>query len=109
MSSATQTQNNRRPRSMFGGLLILNVALLAVLAGVTFGPSADAQSRQAGEYLIVGGGLKGTNADAIYVVDTINEEVIAVRYDHTEKQLAGLGYRHLGRDAAELTQSGRHR
>jgi hypothetical protein len=51
---------------------------------------------------MVAGGIKGTDAGAVYIVDTTNQEMIVVGYDHNSKQLSGLGYRNLAADAAGM-------
>jgi hypothetical protein len=89
-----------RRRGDIRGLLALNAALLAVLAAVTFGSSADAQFRARGNYTMVAGNVKGSNTAAIFVVDTTNQELVAARYDRTNLQLVGVGYRNLAADAA---------
>lgn len=90
------------------GLIALNLALLAVLALVTFasGPvQAGAQARGRGEYTMVAGGAPGTDAAAVYIVDVANQELIAITYNQQTKQLDGIGYRNLAADAAALTRS----
>ena len=84
----------RSPR----GLLLLNGALLAVLAAVTFGAIAHAQFRVPGEYTMVGGSIIGWQAGVIYVRDVRNEELVAITYDHNTKKVEGVGYRNLAAD-----------
>lgn len=86
------------------GLLVLNGLLLALLSAVTFGSSAEAQNRIRGEYTMVGGGVNGSNSSAVHIVDVINQELMTVTFDSNVKQLLGIGYRHLGRDAALKTR-----
>lgn len=97
----TDSQDSGR-RASLRGLLLLNVLLLAVLGAVTFGPGAEAQLRLRGEYFMVAGNVKGTQGGVVYVVDGTNEELIAVTYDATAKDLAGLGYRSLAADAINV-------
>jgi hypothetical protein len=84
------------------GLLLLNAALLAILAAVTFGHAAGAQQggRVRGEYTMVTGGAEGTDAGIIYVADVQNQELIAMQYDGNTKTLVGVGYRNLAADAS---------
>ena len=89
----------RRQKSNLRGLLVLNVLLLALLSAVTFGPAADAQSRARGQYTMAAGGVKGANSSAVYIVDVINQELMAVSYNQNTKRLDGLGYRNLAYDA----------
>ena len=90
----------RAPR----GLVVLNLALLGVLGAVSFSPMADAQSansttRARGEYSIVGGATIGGVSSVIYVLDTINRELIALNWNDSTKSLEGVGYRDLSLDA----------
>lgn len=81
------------------GLLLLNAVLLLVLVAVTFSPGADAQAHLRGEYLMAAGNAKGANAGIVYIVDKVNQEMVAVTYDHNVRDLAGVGYRNLAADA----------
>jgi hypothetical protein len=81
-------------------LIGLNAALLLALLGVTLAPSADAQtaansSRARGEYTMVGGDVSGSTANAIYVVDAANREIITLLWDTSRRRLQGVGYRDL--------------
>ena len=91
------------------GVIALNAVLLVVLAAVTFGAQAGAQARARGDYLMVGGTVPGSDSAAVYILDQINQEMMAVNYNHNNKSLNGLGYRNLAADAANLTQNTRQR
>ena len=94
----------RSARSSLRGLIVLNVALLIVLAAVTFGASVHgAQNRGRGEYTMVAGGGSGTDASIIWIVDVSNQEMIAMMYNPNTKVLDGVGYRSLSADAASVT------
>ncbi len=88
-------RSNQRP------LIALNVALLVVLAVVALAPTVGAQIRRRGEYTMVPGGVNGLVPSAVYIVDSTNQELIAVNYDYNSKQLKGIGYRNLAADASE--------
>lgn len=90
--------NKRKP------LIILNVVLLIVVAGVFFAPRAVAQraGRARGDYTMVAGKIQGGNASAIYIIDTSNQEMIAMRWNETVKALEGIGYRDLQEDSASI-------
>jgi len=90
------------------GLLALNAALVALLAAVTFGPKVDGQARPRGEYTMVAGGVKGANSSAVFVVDTVNQEMMAITYNQEAKVLEGIAYRSLAEDVASV-QRGRTR
>jgi hypothetical protein len=91
-------------RAALRGLIALNATLLAVLGAVTFGPSATAQYRPHGDYTMVAGTAPGAQADVVYIIDTFNQEMIAVTFDPTTKLLDPVGYRNLARDAALAQQ-----
>lgn len=88
-------------------LIALNAALLAVLlALVVFSPSpADASDEQPvtvrprGEYTMVSGKTTLGNVNAVYIVDAVNQEIVALRWDPNKKSFSGVGYRNLDADA----------
>ena len=82
-------------------LVALNAALLILLGVVTFAPAVAAQQKARGEYAMVAGGVTGVTGSVVWIADTINQELIAVTYDHNTKQLDGLGYRNLATDSAD--------
>jgi len=88
------------PKSPVRRLIGLNAALLLALLGVTLAPSADAQtaansSRARGEYTMVGGDVSGSTANALYIVDAANREIITLLWDTSRRRLQGVGYRDL--------------
>jgi hypothetical protein len=91
------------------GLLALNAALLAVLGAVTFGPSAGAQARSRGDYTMAAGRSNGAQSGIVYIVDTVNQELIAITFDPNNKRVDGVGYRNLAADRATLTSGTRPR
>jgi hypothetical protein len=92
--------------SSLRGIIVLNMGLLILLAIVTFsGTSAKAQGRGRGDYAMVAGGAKGTDSSVVYIVDQANQEMIAVTYNQTNKQLDGLTYRNLANDARTMTRT----
>ncbi len=87
------------------GLIALNVVLLVLLAGVTLSSTgvvgqSQPAGRSRGDYTAVGGAIQGGNANAIYVLDAVNQELIALRWNESTKSLEGIDYRNLARDAA---------
>lgn len=90
-------------------LIALNLFLVGVLALVVVSPPLIAQGgagRARGQYTLVGGRIQGGNSNAIYIVDATNQEMIAVRWDESRKDIAAIGYRDLGLDA-KSTDPGR--
>ena len=104
---------NQTPQPRGGGqlraLVALNAVLLALLAVVTLAPSVDAQARARGSYTMVAGRAPGAEAAVVYIVDTINQELIAVNYNANTNQIDGVGYRSLAADAAEAFRGARSR
>lgn len=91
---------NRRTNSKIPALIALNAALLVVLGAVVLTPPASGQgaggsTRARGSYTMVGGRIIGTPEAAIYIVDGVNQELIAAKWDRTRKALKGLGYQSL--------------
>lgn len=85
------------------GLLVLNAALLLVMAAVTFAPAAGAQAGRArGEYLMVSGYINGSEPQLVYIVDATNQQMVAVRYRQDLRVLEGLSARNLRADSAEI-------
>ena len=85
------------------GLVVLNGALLAVLIGVTWGPQAIGQNaapaRARGDYTMVAGKTIAGGPSAVYVVDSANQELVALRWDPAKQEMVGMGYRNLQGDA----------
>jgi len=89
-------------------LVVVNGLLLAVLAGVVFGPRATAQERRRAEYAMTSGTIKGADASAIWIVDQTNLDLIAIIWDGNAGRIVGLGYRDLTNDAQILQRGGRN-
>ena len=96
-----------RQRSRRSGLVALNLFLLIALGAVTLAPQVGAQPmrgdvqspRVRGDYAIVGGATLGDNASTVYVLDSANRELVALRWNDSNKSLEGVGFRDLVRDA----------
>lgn len=102
-----ETPQTRRGRIGSGSLLTLNAALLVVLGIVSISiAQAQPGARARGNYAMVGGEyMGGGGANAVYILDAANQELIAVKWDESRKVLDGIGYRDLNRDAQQ--RSGR--
>lgn len=88
-------------------LVAVNLLLLAHLAGVLELPTAEAQNGRArGKYLAVSGGVAGSESDAVWIVDTVNREMVTLTWDPNRKEILGIGYRDLDADAAVRVQAG---
>lgn len=78
----------------YSRLIALNVGLVAVLGAVTLSQgSASAQpgDRPRGDYTMVSGQILGNVADAIYIVDSNNQEVMALSWDSSRKSMKFIG------------------
>lgn len=103
-SRAGESVRTRR-RPGVASLVIVNIMLVAGLAWVEFGPVAVAQdtarpfdSRPRGEYTLIGGEIQMGNSDAVYVIDSVNQEMVVLRWDDGRRVLDGIGYRDLDAD-----------
>ncbi len=83
-------------------LVALNALLLAILALVVFGPAALAQQRARATYTMAAGRVSGIDQSAVYVLDTVNQELIAITYNPNTKQIDGIGYRNVAADEATV-------
>jgi hypothetical protein len=98
-------QTSSAGRSSLRGLIAVNAVLLALLAAVTLSAHAGAQHRSRGAYTMAAGGVSNSISSAVYIVDVVNQELIAVTYDSTNRTLQGLAYRNLAADAADMTRT----
>lgn len=95
-----------RARGRLALLVALNAALLcATLVGLLT-PRAEAQpgggvSRPRGNYLMVSGRASGVSGNIVYIVDTVNQELLALRYQRAAGRLDPFGYRSLAADSAQ--------
>jgi len=90
------------------GLVLLNLALLAMLAVVTFGNPASAfafggQAR--GEYVAISGTIAGTKTPVIWIVNQATQEVVSFQFDSQRDVLVGYGYRNMNDDAIAIKRS----
>lgn len=96
-----ETPQTKRARSVAGPLIALNAGLLVVL-GIVSIAQAQPGARARGNYAMVGGEyLGGGGANAVYILDAANQELIAVKWDESRKVLDGIGYRDLNKDAQQ--------
>jgi hypothetical protein len=103
MDHRDATRSARRPSRRVLAL----VAIHAVAAGVLvmWPSSAPGQSglkptdlRARGDYTMVTGKTNSGGPSVVYLVDSANQELIALRWDQTKQAMAGIGYRNLGAD-----------
>lgn len=96
----------RSPRLSPRNLIWLNAGLLLTLLGATVASTALAQNaagaRARGDYTMASGRISVGGPHAIYVLDSANQEVVALRWDNSKQTLLPVGYRSLSRDAQQV-------
>jgi hypothetical protein len=86
-------------------LIAANAALLGVLAVLTIvGMNAPAgaqpgSQRGRGEYTMVSGRYQGGTASAVYLVDSANQEVLALTWNRTKNEFEPLALRSMLMDS----------
>lgn len=93
-----------------GGLIGLNALLVLCLVAVTFAPSVTAQqpvTRGPGDYTMVAGQMRGQNSDVVYIVDAMNQEMVAVMWNSSQRKMSAVGYRDLAADSQVTARPGR--
>lgn len=89
-------------KNRINGLIALNAVLLCGLAVITLAPDAEAQARRArahGQYAMVDAKFLGREEAAIIIIDSSNQEMLAIQWDRNRKMLTTIGQRDLGADA----------
>ncbi|MFG0292276.1 MAG: hypothetical protein ACIAQF_04150 [Phycisphaerales bacterium JB065] len=82
-------------RKSYKGLITLNVLLIVMLVLVSLGPSetnAQNANRARGQYTAIGMKVTGSDSDAIVLVDSNNQELVALRWDSSRRSLVGIDY-----------------
>ncbi len=92
-------------------LVAVNAALVVALAALLLiaprpghaQPADDragpAAARPRGQYTMLSGQYKGGTSSAVYILDTSNQELVALRWDRTNKRFEPIGYRNIADDA----------
>ena len=100
----TMTQNG--PETHGGGrkiltgvnLLLAGVALTMGVVGIAGAQPGGESRRASGQYTCVGGATVGGYTNTVYVLDSANRELVALKWNDGTKQFEGVGYRDLDRD-----------
>lgn len=87
------------------GLIALNVMLLVVFAAVSFVPESVAQTTPAGNYIAVPAKVNGVTSGVVYIMDTTQQELVAVTWDHNNNRIAPLGYRNIKTDTTSASRN----
>ncbi|HYC99917.1 MAG TPA: hypothetical protein VEB22_01715 [Phycisphaerales bacterium] len=98
----------RPRRGRLSALVAVNALLLAATLGALLTPRADAQvgsPRARGSYLMVSGRASGVSGNVVYIVDSVNQELVALRYQRAAGRLEPIDYRSIAADSAEGAKS----
>ena len=90
-------------------LILLNLALIAILAVVTFLPGSEANASSStdgrGKYIAVSGHIQGAKTPVIWIIDQSTQELVAVQFESQANQFKSLGYRNLMQDASTIRRT----
>ncbi|MBY0313471.1 MAG: hypothetical protein K2W85_15505 [Phycisphaerales bacterium] len=115
IASAPVSPPNPRRR-----LIVGNVVLLAILAGVTLlntrfagaqpervpsGGRDGGGARLRGEYTMVSGRTQGVTTSTIYVIDAVSQEIVAINWDRNTSKPEVIGLRSLAEDSRFLQRT----
>lgn len=112
VSAAAGAGSGGAKRRGVAALVVVNAVLLGLLAVVEFGPVATAQpgvqdpaaARPRGKYTLVGGAVQTGNANAVYIIDSSNQEMVVLQWEDGRNVLKGVGYRDLEADTQGRSQ-----
>lgn len=88
----------------FGGLIAINLALLTLLAIITWAPTSNADSEAfapSGDYIMVGGQVTGLTGSGVYVLDQRSGILLGLKYDLGSKKMKRMSIRNINHDAAK--------
>lgn len=91
-------------RSLVSILIVLNAALVLVLMVFTLSATATARQnglRPRGAYQMVAGKMSGSSTSPVYVVDSVNQELISLTWNRNINRFDLFAYRNVGADAQE--------
>jgi hypothetical protein len=99
------TDTKRHPRrGRLGALIAVNAVLAAAVLTGLLSPHAQAQpggARARGSYLMVSGRASGVSGNVVYLVDSVNQELVALRYQRAAGKLEPMGFRSLAADSSQ--------
>jgi hypothetical protein len=89
------------------GVVALNIFLVLILGAVVFVPTTNAQQPPVndGRYIAIPSTANGLTTGAVYILDTIKRELVAVAWNQNKNRIMSLGYRNLLRDAETVPQN----
>ena len=96
-------------KSPIACLVLLNLALVGLLAAVTFLPGKEAEAASTadgrGKYIAVSGHIQGAKTPVIWIVDQATQELVAIQFESQLNQFRSLGYRNLTQDAMTIRRA----
>lgn len=72
------------------------LATSAVAQGTS--PGGPAVTRPRGQYLLLAGRMQGSPPGVVWVIDTVNRELLALKWNRSERRLEPFDIRNLNRD-----------
>lgn len=100
MPHANDRPHSRRMLTLVAVQVIAAIVLIMWPSGAT-GQSGLKPSdlRARGDYTMVTGKTNSGGPSVVYLVDSANQEMVALRWDQSKQAMAGVGYRNLGADS----------
>lgn len=74
------------------------LAAVAMAQGTS--PAGPAVTRPRGQYLLLAGRMQGSPPGVVWVIDTVNRELLALKWNRSERRLEPFDIRNLNRDTA---------
>jgi hypothetical protein len=88
------------------GIITLNIVLLAVLVAAVLVPISDARQTSDSRYLALPSTASGIQTGVVYIMDTVQQEMVAVAWNHNKNRIMTLGYRNIASDAQSAVSAG---
>ena len=86
-------------------LIAINAVLLFLLWHSVTSEVTGAQETRGHRYIAVEGDVNNITPGVVYILDTTNQELVAITWDHNENRLVPLGYRPIASDAASAQRN----
>jgi len=99
MGQVLRDSSCRRLLWVNGGLFVLVAVMFSMPAGAQ---SSTPGQRARGEYTMIAGKTSVGGNSAVYILDSVNQEMIALRWDTGRRSFTGLGFRSLDADSKAL-------
>jgi len=83
-------------------LIAVNLVLLAAVVFISLPAGAQNAGQPAGrargEYTMVAGRSNSGGSHLVYVIDSANQELVALKWDQSKQTMTGVGYRNFNAD-----------